>query len=122
MSTTDSMSYSSPTMMTAQALESLKAGGVSVIGVGAGSALLLTKWHTCHVRLAVAYAEAEPASDSSNDDIVEIDFMAGAPSLYLAAWAHVQEFELPNLPAEPGNYRLRYHAVRLGPGTGADGH
>jgi hypothetical protein len=64
--------------------------------------LLLTKWHTGDVRLTVAYAEAEPASDGSNDDIVEIDFMAGTPSLYLAAWAHVQEFELPDLPAGPG--------------------
>ncbi|MER7003282.1 hypothetical protein ABT297_09570 [Dactylosporangium sp. NPDC000555] len=55
-----------------------------MIGVEAGSALLLTKRHTGDVRLTVVYAEAAPAPDESYDDIVEIDFIAEARSLYLA--------------------------------------
>jgi hypothetical protein len=96
------------------AWESLKAGGVGVIGVEAGSALLLTRRHTGDVSLTVAYDGAEPALDESYDDIVEIDFMAEAQSLYLATWAHEQEFELPDLSAGPGNYRLRYHGRQIG--------
>jgi hypothetical protein len=93
--------------------ESLEAGGVGVIGVEVGSALLLTKRHTGDVGLTVAYAEAEPALNESYDDIVEIDFMAEAQSLRLTTW-HEQEFDLPDLPAGPGNYRLRYHARQIG--------
>ena len=94
--------------------ESLKAGGVGVIGVEVGSALLLTKRHTGDVGLTVAYAEAAPALDESYEDIVEIDFLAEAQSLYLVTWAHEQEFERPDLPAGPGNYRLRYHGRQTG--------
>lgn len=94
--------------------ESLGAGGVGVIGIETGSALLLTKRHTGAVRLTVAYAETEPAPDESYDDIVEIDFLAEARSLYLATWAHEEEFDLPDLPDGPGNYRLRYHGRQIG--------
>ncbi|GAB4054554.1 hypothetical protein [Catellatospora paridis] len=93
--------------------ESLEAGGVGVIGIEAGSALLLTKRHTGDVALTVAYAEAEPALDESYDDVVEIDFVAEAQSLRLTTW-HEEEFELPDLPAGPGNYRLRYHGRQTG--------
>ena len=94
--------------------ESLEASGIGVVGVEAGSALLLTRRHTGDVSLTVAYAEARPAPDESYDDIVEIDFVAEVPSLYLATWAHEEEFELPDLPAGPGTYRLRYHGRQIG--------
>lgn len=93
--------------------ESLKASGVGVVGVETGSALLLTRRHTGDVRLTVAYAAYEPALDDSYDDIVEIDFLAEARSLYLSTW-HAEEFELPDLPAGPGSHRLRYHGRQVG--------
>jgi hypothetical protein len=85
-----------------------------VVGVETGSALLLTKRHTGYVGLTVVYADSAPAPDESYDDIVEIDFVAEARSLYLATWAHERHFELPDLPAGPGTYRLRYHGRQIG--------
>lgn len=86
---------------------------VGIIRVGDGHAFLITGTHTGTVGFTVAVSESEPDPDMDGyEDIVEVSFESEAGSVSLHPWEG-SVHEIPELPAGPGWYRLRYHATGM---------
>jgi hypothetical protein len=63
-------------------------------------------------------ADEDPGADTDGyEDIVEISFLAKSEWLRIAEWSGEGDHGLPKLPAGPGWYRLRYHAVNMDEGA-----
>ena len=89
-------------------------GGVGLVGVEPGGAICCTALHSGIVGVTVVVAETDPGPDLDGyEDIVEIDFQALSASIAIEEWEADNVTELGELPAGPGNYRLRYHAVGM---------
>ncbi|AHH93795.1 hypothetical protein KALB_418 [Kutzneria albida DSM 43870] len=97
------------------------ANPVGIIGVYGGDAILLTGLHTGHVGFRVVVAEADPGPElAAYEDVVEIDFSPATATVALVEWAGEDAHPLGELPAGPGNYRLRYHARGMDAGHELD--
>jgi len=82
-----------------------------VIGVEPGAALMITGLHTGTVGFKVSVDDHNPPPDLDRyDDVVEISFESRDGTVSLVGWAGEYSRDLPQLPAGPGMYRLRYHA------------
>jgi hypothetical protein len=88
-------------------------GGVGLISGQVGCALLVTGLHTGDVDFTVVVATEDPGPDLAFEDIVETDFEARTAHVALEEWGGAGRHALPELPAGPGNYRLRYHGRNL---------
>jgi hypothetical protein len=94
-------------------------GGVGLVYARRGKAMLVTATPSGQVTIAVTIGNRDPGADHRFDDIVEIDFIARTPDLYLAGPFEFVHARLPDLPAGTGAYRVRYHGRGLdsaGPG------
>ncbi|WP_271223116.1 hypothetical protein [Streptosporangium carneum] len=84
---------------------------VGIIRVADGCAFLITGLHTGTVGFSVTVADHDPGADTEGyEDIVEISFESEAGQVSLHECGGEKFHELPELPAGPGWYRLRYHA------------
>ncbi|WP_440063557.1 hypothetical protein [Streptosporangium sp. OZ121] len=93
---------------------------VGIIRVADGCAFLLTGLHTGTVGFSVTVADHDPGADADGyEDIVEIGFESEAGQVSLHEWGG-KLHELPELPAGPGWYRLRYHARNMDEAAEAD--
>ncbi|MBG0818175.1 hypothetical protein [Planomonospora sp. ID82291] len=87
---------------------------VGIIRVDDGGAFLITGLHTGTVGFSVTVVDHDPGADIDGyEDIVEISFKSEAGQLSLHEWGGGDFHELPELPAGPGWYRLRYHARNM---------
>ncbi|GAA2401040.1 hypothetical protein [Nonomuraea africana] len=86
---------------------------VGIIRAGDDHAFLLTGTHTGTVSFSIEVAESEPAADLNGyEDVVEVSFESEGGSVSLHDWEG-EVHEIPELPAGPGWYRLRYHAAGM---------
>ncbi|WP_030456806.1 hypothetical protein [Herbidospora cretacea] len=87
---------------------------VGIIRVEDGNAFLITGLHTGTVGFSVTVADHDPGADTDGyEDIVEISFESEAGEVTLDEWGGGDVHEIPELPAGPGWYRLRYHAQNM---------
>ncbi|MFD1935117.1 hypothetical protein ACFSKW_26945 [Nonomuraea mangrovi] len=87
---------------------------VGIIRVGDDYAFLVTGTHTGTVSFSIAVAASEPAADLDGyEDVVEVSFESEGGSVSLHEWGGGNVHEIPELPAGPGWYRLRYHAAGM---------
>ncbi|MEU4830725.1 hypothetical protein [Streptosporangium sp. NPDC023615] len=94
---------------------------VGIVRVQDGCAFLITGLHTGTVGFSVTVAGHDPGADTEGyEDIVEIDFESEAGQVSLHEWGGGNVHELPELPAGPGRYRLRYHARNMDEAAEAD--
>ncbi|GLX98000.1 hypothetical protein [Herbidospora sp. NBRC 101105] len=94
---------------------------VGIIRVEDGDAFLITGLHTGTVDFSVTVADHDPGADSGGyEDIVEISMESEAGRFALHEWGGGDVHELPDLPAGPGWYRLRYHAQNMDAAAEAD--
>lgn len=88
---------------------------------GSGSATLLTGPHTADVDLTVGVYASDPGPALEDyEDAVEASLHLPHGRPVLAEWAHERVHTLPELPAGPGWYRLRYHACDADAGARAE--
>ncbi|MFG1755711.1 hypothetical protein [Streptosporangium sandarakinum] len=94
---------------------------VGIIRVDDGGAFLITGLHTGTVGFSVTIADHDPGADTDRyEDIVEISFKSEAGQLSLHEWGGGDFHELPELPAGPSWYRLRYHAQNMDEAAAVD--
>lgn len=94
---------------------------VGLVGVEPGRAIMMTGLHTGTVAFAVTITDRDPGPALDRyEDIVEIDFAAPTGAVFLLECGTLRAHELPALPAGPGVYRLRYHALDMDAGRKLD--
>jgi hypothetical protein len=95
------------------------AGGLGILGVHTGHAIMLTGLHTGRVGLHVQIGDTDPGAELDDyEDIVEADFYARTAQLRLRPWGGIP-LPLPPLPNGAGQHRLRYHARGMDKGQAA---
>lgn len=100
---------------------SFTANPVGIIGVYGGDAIMITGLHTGHVGFRVVIGASDPGAELAGyEDVVEIDFNPVTAAVSLVEWAGEDAHPLGDLPAGPGNYRLRYHARGMDAGHELD--
>jgi hypothetical protein len=98
----------------------LGATPVGIVGTEPGAAILVTGLHSGTVGFRVTVDDHDPGPDLDGyEDVVEISFESRDGAAALVGWAEEYSRELPELPAGPGSYRLRYHARGMDAGAAA---
>lgn len=96
------------------------AGGLGILGVQAGHAIVLTGLHTGVVGFHLHVSSSDPGAElDTYEDVVEADFEARSHRLELVPWGNTA-IGMLRLPAGPGEYRMRYHARGMDEAGDAD--
>lgn len=86
---------------------------VGIIRVSNGMACLITGLHSGPVSFSATVADEDPGPDLDGyEDIVEISLHSESDHLRINEWGGDSHL-IPQLPAGPGWYRLRFHAVNM---------